>query len=142
VTTTELTPVLVALQAGQGAEDVADVLDAAAELLGKGVLDPAIRILETLDVTRLGIVASGALAGLPLAALSGAEGCLAEVTTVEYLVGARTRRSVSPAAGGSALAVVDPSEGLRFAGCEVAAVRRYASDVSVRPRTPGSAAGC
>lgn len=161
-TTSDLAPLLTALQAARTIGDVAAVLDSAAAQLADGLLDQAGRILASASVARLSIVASGALAGLPLAALPGPGGPLAETVTVDYLIGATTGTSrteppasavpASPSvtgrpAGEQALgsppsdpdtaAIVDPTGDLPFATSELTAVRRYAPAALTPPEGVG-----
>jgi CHAT domain-containing protein len=86
--TGDLAPLLGALQVARTSGDVAAVLDAAGSRLGGDLIGRASSILQSAGITRLSIVASGALAGLPLAALPGPNRALAEISTVDYLIGA------------------------------------------------------
>ena len=139
--TADLAPLLTALQHSHGIPDIIHILDMAAGTLGSGLVDQAARILLSASVTRISIIASGALAGLPIGALQGTEGPLAGHATVEYLISARSRRN--PAAPApttvSTLAIVDPTHDLRFAAGELASLRRYASEVLTPPEDAGTA---
>ena len=143
-TTADLAPLLTALQAARTSDDVAAVLDAAAAHLADGLLDQARTILRSAGVTRVSIVASGALAGLPVGALPGPDGALDEHATVEYLIGARPTRAEADTpvptdapSDAQTVAIVDPTNDLPFAASELAAVRRYAPEV----RSPAESVG-
>ncbi len=137
--TADLAPLLTALQRSHGIPDIIQILDMAAGTLGSGLVDQAARILLSASVTRISIIASGALAGLPIGALQGTEGPLAGHATVEYLISARSRRNpAAPApATVSTLAIVDPTHDLRFATGELTSLRRYASEVLTPPEDAG-----
>ena len=137
--TADLAPLLTALQHGHGAVDIIQILDMAAGTLASGLVDQAARILRSANVNRISIIASGALAGLPLGALPGAEGPLAGHATVEYLISARSRRNADAAASAttSTLAIVDPAHDLPFATGELTSLRRYARQVLTPPENAG-----
>lgn len=139
ITTADLAPVLAGLQSIENTRQVASLLDAAAEQLGEELINPAVQVIRSSEVTHLGIVASGALAGLPLAALPGPGGALADTTTVEYLIGARTRNAsdTMPTTGPMTVAIIDPTGDLPFAASELGAVRQYAPDVVTPPEAAG-----
>jgi CHAT domain-containing protein len=138
VGTPALAPVLARLQAPRDIDDVAAALDAAAELLAD-LLGNAARVVKALGCTTVMIVASGPLAGLPLGALPGPEGALADVATVRYLVSARAaaRPARQPVANASVVALVNPTGDLRFADGEIEAVRRFAPGTVTPPAGAG-----
>ncbi|MDK3257011.1 CHAT domain-containing protein [Blastococcus capsensis] len=138
-TTADLAPVLTGFQSVENADQVAQLLDAAADQLAEGLLDQAVQLIRSAGITHLGIVAAGALAGLPLAALPGPSGALADATTVEYLIGARARHApdTTPEAAPITVAVIDPTGDLPFAATELSAVRQYAPDVITPPEAAG-----
>ncbi|MGH2217378.1 hypothetical protein, partial [Enterococcus faecalis] len=76
-TTADLAPVLTGFQSVENADQVAQLLDAAADQLAEGLLDQAVQLIRSAGITHLGIVAAGALAGLSLAALPGPSGAVA-----------------------------------------------------------------
>jgi CHAT domain-containing protein len=139
-TTGDLAPLLAALQDSSETADIARILDAAAGELAAGLVDQAARILRSAGVTRVSIIASGALAGLPLGALPGTDGPLAGQAVVEHLISARPgrERGEPPPAGASTLAIVNPTHDLHFAASELTALRRYASRVLTPPADAGT----
>jgi CHAT domain-containing protein len=139
-TTADLAPLLTALQDSHEADDIIQTLDTAAAKLAAGLIDQATRILRSADVRQIGIIASGALAGLPLGSLPGTDGSpLNERATVEYLISARSgrRRGAPTPAHISTLAIVDPTHDLPFATSELAALRRYAPGTRTPPENAG-----
>jgi CHAT domain-containing protein len=138
VGTANLAPVLARLQVTRDTGDVAAALDTAAELL-VGLLSPATRVLKELDCTNVMIVAGGPLAGLPLGALPGPEGAMADVATVRYLVSARAaaRPERRPPAEAHLVALVNPTGDLRFADSETEALRRFAPGAATPPAGAG-----
>lgn len=137
--TADLAPLLTALQHSDDIPDVIRILDKAADTLGSQLVDQAGRILQSANVNRVSILASGALAGLPLGALPGADGPLAGHATVEYLISARSRGNSDATAPttASTLAIVDPTHDLPFAAGELASLRRYAPEVLTPPGHAG-----
>lgn len=147
-TTADLAPLLRALHDAHTLTEVAPVLDAAAARIGADLVAQALRILRSAGVSRLSIVASGALAGLPLAALPGPDGALAEIGTVDYLIGAVPADGAAdvsaadePTADGqldtSAAAIINPTGDLPFADSEATALRRYAPAAVTPPPSAG-----
>jgi CHAT domain-containing protein len=124
--TTSLTPSLRALHTAHTTADVAAALDAAAAVLNQGLLDQAAQILLAEDVRTVGIVAGGALAGLPIAALPNRHGSLLDRSTARYLVTSRSAATAQAAVTSPrrTLAVTNPTGDLPFADSELEALRR------------------
>lgn len=117
------------------------MLDRAATELGPGLIDQSTRIVSMAGVTRVSIIASGALAGLPVGAFPGADGSLSDHATVEYLISARAAdakatETTASQTSGSAVAVIESSAVLPYAASDLTALRRYAPDVLTPP--PGA----
>lgn len=142
VDSADVAPILTRLQTACSIEKVAELLDQVSSLLSDGLLDQAHRIFSTVNVRRVAIIASGALAGLPIGALPCPDESLSDICTVEYLVGARTgptppAGSAPPRATPDAVAVVNPTRDLQFAASELQSIQRYAPATATPPEGAG-----
>ncbi len=140
--TADLEPLLATAAGTSRTQTIGRVLDQAAAELGPGLIDQGTRILSEANVTRLSIIASGALAGLPVGALPGSDGSLSDHATVEYLISARaaaeptTTETTASQPSGPAVAVIESAAILPYAASDLTALRRYAPDVATPP--PGA----
>jgi CHAT domain-containing protein len=140
--TADLAPLLATAAGTSRTQTIGRVLDRAATELGPGLIDQSARILAAASATKLSIIASGALAGLPVGALPGGDGSLSDHATVEYLISARAAAeptSTEATAGqppGPAVAVIESSAILPYAASDLTALRRYAPGAATPP--PGA----
>lgn len=140
--TADLAPLLATVAGTSRTQAIGRVLDRAAAELGPGLIDQSTQILSAASASRLSIIASGALAGLPVGALSGSNGSLSDHATVEYLISARaadeptgTETSASQPSA-PVVAVIESSAILPYADSDLAALSRYAPGVATQP--PGA----
>jgi CHAT domain-containing protein len=140
--TADLAPLLATVAGTSRIQTIGRVLDRAAAELGPGLVDQCTRILSAANATRLSIIASGALAGLPVGALPGSDGSLSDHATVEYLISARAAdeptasETTASQPSRRAVAVIESSAILPYAASDLTALRRYAPDVATPP--PGA----
>jgi len=140
--TADLAPLLATAAGTSRTQTLGRVLDRAAAELGPGLIDQSMRILSAANATRLSIIASGALAGLPVGALPGGDGSLSDHATVEYLISARAAgtaatETTASQPSGPAVAVIESSAILPYAASDLTALRRYAPGVATPPLGAG-----
>ena len=133
LTTRDLTPSLAAVQTARTATELADALDRCAELLHAGLLNPAIDILRSEGAIELNVIASGPLAGLPITALPGPGGALADTMTIRYMVNAHPDIVPDRTSARRMVAITDPTHDLIFAAAELNAVQAFAPDAATPP---------
>lgn len=134
--TTEILPTLLQIQQAEAASDLMGPLDECATLLHRGLLNPLAEILRGQNIHTLNIIAGGPLSGLPLHALTGPHGTLAQHASIRYLVNAHATNAPAPASP-AALAVANPTGDLPFAASEIDAVRSYLPHTHTPPPAVG-----
>ena len=134
--TAEILPILLRIQQADAASDLMGPLDDCAALLHQGLLNPLADILRSEKIQTLNIIACGPLSGLPLHALAGPDGTLAQHASIRYLVNAHARNTPGPASPAVAIAVANPTGDLPFAATEIDAIRSYLPETHTPP--PGT----